>query len=58
MLEAYYEARWRAGKSYGLVDGMRWQKAVATRLFADEEFLDRAILTAAADLSESEVRRT
>jgi len=56
MLELYYNLRWRAAKSYGLVDGVRWQKAVAARLFADDEFLDRAILTAAAELSEPELK--
>lgn len=56
MLELYYNLRWRAAKSYGLVDGARWQKTVAARLFADDAFLDPAILSAAAELSEPELK--
>jgi hypothetical protein len=51
-----YELRWRAAKAYGLVDGRKWSKMQAREWFADEEFLDRVVLAAAADLPEVELR--
>ncbi len=49
-LHVYYELRWRAAKTYGLVDGRRGQEARKAELFTNEEFLDRVVLAAAAEL--------
>jgi hypothetical protein len=51
-----YELRWRAAKAYGLVDGRAWTKPQAADWFANEEFLDRVVLAAAASLPAVELR--
>jgi hypothetical protein len=49
-LQIYYELRRRAAEAYGLVDGRHGQEARKIELFANEEFLDRVVLAAAAEL--------
>jgi len=51
----WFELRWRAARLYGFVDGLRGPRATAAELFEDEEFLDRVVFTAAAELSPHEL---
>lgn len=49
-LQIYYELRWRAAVSYGLVDGRRGPEMRKAELYANGEFLDRVVLSAASEL--------
>jgi len=49
-LALYYELRWSAGRSFGLVDGLRGAEARKAELFANDEFLERVVLGAAGAL--------
>jgi len=49
-LALYYALRWRAGETYGLVDGRRGSEARRAERFDDDEFLDRVVLAASARL--------
>lgn len=55
-LRLYYELRWRAARAYGFLDGQRGQQAYAAELFRDDEFLDRVVLSAAAELAPEQLR--
>lgn len=52
-LELYFELRWRAARTYGLVDGHRAAEARRAELCARDEFLERVVLAAAAELPAS-----
>ncbi|MCZ6463135.1 MAG: HEAT repeat domain-containing protein, partial [Proteobacteria bacterium] len=49
-IELLLELRWQAARTYGFVGGVRWKVRLLQSLTRDQAFLDRVILTAAADL--------
>ena len=52
VFETYLALRWAAARRYGFVDGMRWAAHLEADLARSDEFLDRVILTASAELGE------
>ena len=56
ILRTLLDLRWRAARSYGLVDGQGWQAALLDDLCADSDFLDAVVLRHAATLPRPGVR--
>ncbi|MEM7309256.1 MAG: HEAT repeat domain-containing protein [Planctomycetota bacterium] len=52
VFELFLNLRWGAARSYGFVDGMRWQVHLETELAQNEAFLDRVVLGASRSLRE------
>ncbi len=55
-LDVYYELRWLAAREYGFVDGRRWRNLLLDELCANEDFLDRVVLSASGTLDSPAVQ--